>query len=108
MEFLVDFVVDVPSGTPESEVDRRSNDEAVAARKLADDGHLVRLWRARAEPGKTRALGIYRTDDQRQLDRLLNALPLYDWMQITVTPLEPHPNDPPAASRLERVQTSPV
>ena len=29
-----------------------------------------------------------------QLDALLGALPLNGWMQTTVTPLEPHPNDP--------------
>jgi hypothetical protein len=30
------------------------------------------------------------------MDGLLRALPLYDWMRVTVTPLEPHPNDPVA------------
>ena len=25
---------------------------------------------------------------------MLGALPLSPWMQISVTPLEPHPNDP--------------
>jgi muconolactone delta-isomerase len=29
-----------------------------------------------------------------ELDRLLRVLPLYDWMQVAVTPLETHPNDP--------------
>ena len=28
------------------------------------------------------------------LDGLLHALPLADWMQVTVIPLAPHPNDP--------------
>jgi muconolactone delta-isomerase len=31
-----------------------------------------------------------------QLTGMLRALPLYDWMQVTVTPLEFHPNDPAA------------
>jgi muconolactone D-isomerase len=97
MEFLVEFVVVVPPGTPESDVDRRRRAEAVAARKLADDGHLVRLWRAAAATGTSRAIGIYEVDDQQQLDGLLEALPLYDWMQITVTALERHPNDRSAA-----------
>jgi len=35
-----------------------------------------------------------RADSKAQLAGLLDALPLYDWMKITVTPLEPHPNDP--------------
>jgi muconolactone delta-isomerase len=28
------------------------------------------------------------------MDELLHALPLHDWMQVTVTALEAHPNDP--------------
>ena len=28
------------------------------------------------------------------MDGLLRALPLYEWMRVTVTPLAPHPNDP--------------
>jgi muconolactone D-isomerase len=39
-------------------------------------------------------VGLYRADSGAQLDDLLRALPLYDWMRVTVTPLEPHPNDP--------------
>jgi muconolactone delta-isomerase len=32
-------------------------------------------------------------------DGLLAALPLADWLHVTVTPLEGHPNDPAQASR---------
>lgn len=32
--------------------------------------------------------------NEAQLAGLVGALPLYDWMQIRVTPLAPHPNDP--------------
>jgi hypothetical protein len=28
----------------------------------------------------------------------LRALPLYEWMHVTATPLEPHPNDPAGPS----------
>jgi muconolactone delta-isomerase len=28
------------------------------------------------------------------MDELLHALPLHDWMRVTVTALEAHPNDP--------------
>jgi muconolactone D-isomerase len=58
-----------------------------------DEGHLVRLWRPPAAPGETKALGLYRADSEAQLAGLLGDLPLYDWMHIKVTPLEPHPND---------------
>jgi predicted dienelactone hydrolase len=40
MEFLVEFEVNVPDGTPASEVQHRENAEATAAAKLVDEGHL--------------------------------------------------------------------
>ena len=96
MEFLVEFEVHVPDGAQASEVEVRTSAEASAAARLVDEGHLVRLWKP---PGETKALGLYRAESKAQLAGLLGALPLYGWMNITVTPLEPHPNDPvpPAA-----------
>jgi muconolactone delta-isomerase len=34
------------------------------------------------------------TASETELDCLLRALPLYEWMRVSVTPLAPHPNDP--------------
>src|SRR5437763_16062166 len=99
MEFLVDFHINVPEGTPESEVSNRAQAEASAAARLAADGHLVRLWKRPVATGETHALGLYRVDSKTELDALLGALPLYEWMSVTVTPLERHPNDPAAAQR---------
>ena len=92
MEFLVEFEVNVPDGTPVSEVMRRERAEASAAGRLAEDGHLVRVWKQ-----QSKVLGLYRADSKGELDGLLRDLPLYDWMQITATPLETHPNDPALA-----------
>jgi muconolactone delta-isomerase len=97
MEFLVEFEVNVPEGTPDAEVEDRQKAEASAAARLVAEGHLVRLWRLPVAPGETRILGLYRADSEAQLDSLLGALPLHDWMHVTVTPLEPHPNDPASA-----------
>jgi len=94
VEFLVEFDVDVPEATARSEVEERESNEAAAAAKLAREGHLLRLWKPPAAPGETKALGVYRADSRTELDALLGALPLADWMRVTVTPLEPHPNDP--------------
>ena len=99
MEFLVEFEIEVPVGTPDAEVEQHQRAESVAAAKLAEDGHLVRLWRRPLLGDGTTAIGLYRADDRAQLDDLLAALPLADWLRMTVTPLEAHPNDPPAASR---------
>jgi muconolactone D-isomerase len=94
MEYFVQFEVNIPDGTPESDVKHRENAEASAAAKLADDGHLVRLWRVPVVTGETKIVGLYRADTDVQLDELLAALPLYEWIHITVTRLETHPNDP--------------
>jgi muconolactone delta-isomerase len=96
MEFLVEFDISIPKGTSESKVEQHENAEATAAAALAEQGHLIRIWRLTVPDGKSKTVGLYRADSKAQLDRLLEALPLYEWMHITVTALEPHPNDPGA------------
>ena len=94
MEFLVEFELDIPDRVPESEVDARERAEASAAETLADQEHLVRLWRASVGTGPTTVLGLYRAGSKAELDGLLGALPLYEWMRTSITPLVQHPNDP--------------
>jgi muconolactone delta-isomerase len=98
VEFLVEFQVDVPKGTPESDVAGRERAEAAAAADLAREGHLVRLWKPQVASGRGTAVGLYRADSEAQLASLLGALPLNDWMRVTVTRLDPHPNDPTRTS----------
>ena len=92
MDYLVEFHINVPEGTPEAEVSDR--EQAAAA-----DGDPVRLWKRTVATGETNALGLYRAGSKTELDALLGALPLYEWMSITVTPLERHPNDPATTQR---------
>jgi muconolactone delta-isomerase len=99
MEFLVEFEVEVPSGTPASEVKQRTRAEASAAARLVDEGHLLRLGRRRAVTDDTSTIGLYAADSEAQLDGLIRALPLADWMQVTIIPLAPHPNDPALVAR---------
>ena len=99
MEFLVEFEFEVPAGTPDAELEQRQRAESAAAAELAEDGHLVRLWRLPLAGGRTTSVGVYRADSEAELDDLLGALPLADWLRVAVTPLEAHPNDPSQASR---------
>ena len=112
MEFLVDFDVRVPGGTPAAEVEERLRAEAAAAARLAHDGHLVRVWKRHASADDTSVLGLYRAGTEARLRGLLDALPLADWMQVVVTPLDPHPNDPapirPTTFRLPEPRLTPV
>lgn len=100
MEFLVEFEITVPGGTPASEVKDREDAEAAAAARLVDQGNLVRLWKPYDASDRGGIVGLYRAEDQEELEALLRALPLYEWMSVTVTPLGQHPNDP------ELVQTA--
>jgi muconolactone delta-isomerase len=94
MEFLVQFELDIPDGATESEVEDRERAEAGAAEMLAAEGHLVRLWKASVGLSRTTVLGLYRAGSKHELDGLLGALPMYEWMHTSITPLVQHPNDP--------------
>jgi len=93
MEFLVEFEIRVPEGTPASEERTRQQAEAAAAARLVEGGHLARVWKMR-DTSAEKVLGLYRAGSERELDGLLRALPLYAWMTVDVIPLESHPNDP--------------
>jgi muconolactone delta-isomerase len=112
VDFLVEFDIHIPDDAPRSEVEERERGEAAAAAGLAREGHLVRIWKPPAAPGESKALGLYRADTRTQLDGLLGALPLADWMRVSVTLLEPHPNDPangrPGAFQLPGPRLRPV
>ena len=99
MEFLVQFELNIPDGVPESEIEDRERAEAAAAETLAGEGHLVRLWQAPVGTSRKTVLGLYRAGSKAELNGLLGALPLYEWMRMSITPLVQHPNDPMRSER---------
>ena len=99
MEFLVEFEIEVPEGTHEDEVEQRTRAESIAAARLADEGNLLRIWRRAAVAGDTTVIGLYRADSPDELDGLLRALPLADWLRVSIIPLAAHPNDPSPVAR---------
>ena len=94
MEFLVEFEIHIPERASSGEVIEREDTEAAAASKLAEEGHLLRVWRQTSPAGKPTVVGLYRANSRLELDGLLASLPLADWMTSKVTALEVHPNDP--------------
>jgi muconolactone delta-isomerase len=108
MEFLVELEINVPAGSPEAEVNDRERAEEVAAAKLADEGQLLRVWKRPLSTGGTNVLGLYQAESETELDDLLRALPLREWMTVTVVALEPHPNDPAAAHGTDPRRQEPV
>jgi muconolactone D-isomerase len=92
MEFLTEVTIVVPDGTSQDVVDELKKAEGHRARELAEEGHLLRLWRP---PGPGwRNIGLWRAADETALSATLATLPLHPWMAVGVRALEPHPNDP--------------
>jgi muconolactone D-isomerase len=98
MDYLVDFTMTVPEGTPASEVEQRTTGEGARVAELAARGHALRVWKPLPEDGRSRAIGLYRAADDSELEAILESLPLAPWMEITVTALAEHPNDPALSS----------
>ena len=94
MEFLVQFELDIPDGVADAEVEEPREGQSCPRVTLADQGHLVRLWQASVGTGRTTVLGLYRADSKAELEGLLGALPLDQWMRTSITPLVQYPNDP--------------
>lgn len=94
MDYLVDFTITVPEGTPASELEQRMTAEGARVAELAAQGHTLRVWKPLADDGRRRAIGLYRAADDDELQAILDSLPLRPWMEISVTALAEHPNDP--------------
>ena len=76
MEFLVEFEINPPEGTPKSEVVDREEAEAGRGQACSSKKDIwLRVWGLTAPDGGGRVLGLYRADNRAQLDRLLDALP---------------------------------
>jgi muconolactone D-isomerase len=98
MDYLVDFTLTVPEGTSTSELEQRMRGEGTRVAELAAQGHAVRVWKPLEDDGLSRAIGLYRATDDSELQAILESLPLWPWMEISVTALAEHPNDPALAS----------
>jgi muconolactone delta-isomerase len=98
VEYLVSMTTHVPDGTPEEAVQDVRAREAAHSRELAAQGHLLRLWRPPLQPGEWRSFGLFAAADDGRLEEVLASMPLRVWRTDEVTPLAPHPNDPPPAA----------
>jgi muconolactone D-isomerase len=96
MEFLVDMRTTVPPGTSAETVADTRRREAARSAELAAQGHLRRLWKPPEGPGEWHTIGLFAAADEPEVRQVLESMPLHAWMEVTVTPLKPHPSDPGA------------
>jgi muconolactone D-isomerase len=94
MEYLVDFLTTIPDDAPADEIEQRLTGEGERVAELAAQGKALRVWKPLPDDGRRRALGLYQAGSDDELQEILDSLPLRPWMEITVTALGEHPNDP--------------
>ncbi len=94
MEYLVEFITTIPNDAPPADIEQRRAGETTRVAELAAQGHVLRVWKPLPEDGRRRALGLYRAASHEELEAILDSLPLRPWMEISVTALAKHPNDP--------------
>ena len=80
--------------------------EGIRVAELAAQGHVLRVWKPLPDEGGAHALGLYRASDDSELEAILESLPLRPWMEISVTALAEHPNDPAAPLHVDGGQSA--
>jgi muconolactone D-isomerase len=88
MIFHVRMTVAIPRDVDAQELERLNAAEHEYARALQLDGRWLHLWRV---AGSFENISVFDVNDADELHELLSALPLYPFMQITVTALSHHP-----------------
>jgi muconolactone D-isomerase len=88
MTFHVYMTVRLPYDLDADTVKRLNDEEHERARALQLEGKWVHLWRV---AGKFANVSVFEVEDPGELHALLSSLPLYPFMDITVTALTHHP-----------------
>ena len=88
-EYLIWFAVAPPAGTRPADAEEVYSREAAAARKLADEGTLLRLWSA---PGRN--AGLWQAAGDDEMRDIVASLPATAWLITETVPLTRHPSDP--------------
>lgn len=91
MEFLARIEQNI---SPDMDPDRLAAVKAaekVRGQELADAGKMLRIWRL---PGRRAVMALYDVDSIDELHEIISSLPLFPWLDVTVTPLGAHSLDP--------------
>jgi muconolactone D-isomerase len=81
--------VRIPHDVDPAEADTLKADEKARAQELQRAGKWVHLWRV---AGRYANISVFDVSDHDELHAILSSLPLFPFMDITVTPLARHPS----------------
>ena len=89
MLYLVHMIVNLPASLAPEEAARIKADEKAYSQALQQEGKWPHLWRVVGEYANCSVFDVASNDE---LHATLSNLPLFPFMQITVTPLAKHPS----------------
>ena len=89
MLFKVDMVVNLPNDMPEATAADIKAREKAYSQELQRQGKWRHLWRI---AGSYANVSIFDVADNAELHELISSLPLFPYMDISVTPLCRHPS----------------
>lgn len=90
MEFLARLEQDIPPDMDPERLAAIKAAEKVRGEELAAAGKLRRIWRL---PGRRAVMALYEVDSADELNDIISSLPLFPWMDVTVTALSHHALD---------------
>lgn len=89
MLYLVHMVVNIPSDLAAEEFAALKEVEKNYSQDLQRDGRWAELWRV---VGQYANYSIFDVAGNDELHEILSSLPLFPYMDVTVTPLATHPS----------------
>jgi muconolactone D-isomerase len=91
MEFLVRLEQQIPPDMDPVRLGEVKAAEKIRGTELVESGIMRRIWRL---PGRRAVMVLYDVESTDQLHDVIASLPLFPWMDVTVTPLSAHALDP--------------
>jgi len=89
MLYLARMTVHLPPDLDPLVADRLKATEKERAIELQRDGRWRHLWRV---AGRYENVSVFDVADNDELHQLISSLPLFPYMEVSVTPLAQHPS----------------
>ena len=91
MEFLARIEQQISPDMDQERLAAVKAAEKIRGQELADAGKMRRIWRL---PGRRAVMVLYDVESTDELHDIISSLPLFPWMDVTITPLSAHALDP--------------
>jgi muconolactone D-isomerase len=89
MLFLAEMEVNLPADLPSHQLEELKAREREYSQAAQRDGRWPHLWRV---AGRYANVSVLDVDSVDELHEMLSGLPLFQYLDIRVTPLARHPN----------------